>query len=157
MTTTHDDNATTWRELADALTPQQIAYIEEWERRPAEPPMADGSHRPEAEHQLALLRTAREFVGQNAAAALFADIAPPPEDGYYYPWEDQGDGVWTRFFVGTVRTLGDGEVKISGLQSSDGGIKRGIEVGGFEDLDAAQARQLAGLLLEAADEMEALQ
>jgi hypothetical protein len=25
MATTHDDNATTWRDLADQLTPEQIA------------------------------------------------------------------------------------------------------------------------------------
>ncbi len=33
MTTTHDDNATTWRDLADQLTPEQIAKLEESERR----------------------------------------------------------------------------------------------------------------------------
>jgi hypothetical protein len=31
MTTTHDDNATSWRELADQLTPEQIAELEELE------------------------------------------------------------------------------------------------------------------------------
>jgi hypothetical protein len=33
MTTTHDDNATTWRDLADQLTPTQIAKLEEFEQR----------------------------------------------------------------------------------------------------------------------------
>ncbi len=33
MTTyTHDDNATTWRDLADQLTPQQVAELEYCER-----------------------------------------------------------------------------------------------------------------------------
>jgi hypothetical protein len=32
-TTTHDDNATTWRDLADQLTPEQIAGLEGCERR----------------------------------------------------------------------------------------------------------------------------
>jgi hypothetical protein len=31
MNTTHDDNATTWRDLADALTPEQIRRFERFE------------------------------------------------------------------------------------------------------------------------------
>ena len=31
MNTTHDD-ATTWRDLVDQLTPDQIAYLELWEQ-----------------------------------------------------------------------------------------------------------------------------
>ena len=27
MPTTHDDNATTWRDLADQLTPEQVAEL----------------------------------------------------------------------------------------------------------------------------------
>jgi hypothetical protein len=155
MSTTHD-NATTWRELADALTPQQIAYIEDWERRPDIPPLADGSTRTDDAHQRTLLFTAREFVGSNAAGALFADVTPPPEEGHYYPWENVGDNTWTRFFVGTSRKLGDVEVSISGVQSSDGTISRGITVSAGEDMGATEARQLAALLVEAADEMDRL-
>jgi hypothetical protein len=154
MTTTHDDNATTWRELADALTPQQIAYIEDWERRPDIPPLADGSAKTDDAHQRALLFTAREFVGSNAAASLFADIAPPPEEGHHYPWENIGDDTWTRFFVGTSRKLGDVEVFISGIQSSDGAISRAIGVSAGEDMGATEARHLAALLIEAADELD---
>jgi hypothetical protein len=32
MSTIHDDDATTWRDLADQLTPEQMARIEESER-----------------------------------------------------------------------------------------------------------------------------
>lgn len=152
--TAHDDNATTWRDLADALTPEQIAYIEHWETHPDDPPNVDGSPRPEAERQRSLLFIAREFVEQNAAAALFADVAPPPEAGHHHPWEHVGDGAWRRFFTGTSRKVGDVEVFVTGMQSSDDSIVRRINVAGAEDMSAADARATAALLIEAADELD---
>lgn len=159
MTTTHDDDATTWRDLADALTPEQRAYIEDWERHPEIPPMADGSAPDPERHAAALLFRAREYVGQNAAAVLYADVTPPPEDGQHYPWEHDGDGKWTRFFMGTTRKVGDDSaVSIMGNQSVDGNIERTINIDGSDEgLDAATARQLAAALIEAADELERLQ
>jgi hypothetical protein len=157
MSTTHNDRATTWRELADALTPEQIAYIEHWERHPELPPMADGSSRSAEKHADGLLFTAREYVGANAAAVMFADIAPPPEEGQHYPWSEHADGTWTRFFVGTTRNLGDVEVMINGIQSSDGSISRTINANAVDDLDASQARRLAALLVETADELDRLE
>ncbi|WP_104183594.1 hypothetical protein [Mycobacterium avium] len=156
MTITPNENAMVWRDLADALTPQQIAYIEDWERRPQDPPRADGRMRTDEEHQASLLHAAREFVSSNVAGAIFADVAPPAEDGQHYPWEDAGDGKWTRFFVGTTRKLGDAEVFISGIQSSDGRINRSITISGAEDMDTEQARQFAVLLADAADEVDRL-
>jgi hypothetical protein len=157
MTTTHDDNATTWRDLADALTPHQIAYLENWEQHPEIPPMADWSAPPPERHAAALLFSAREYVGQNAAAALYADVAPPPEDGQHYPWEHDGDGKWFRFFAGTARELGETSVTITGLQSADGSIERTISIDGSDEgLDASTARQIAAALIEAADELERL-
>lgn len=152
----HDDNATTWRDLTDALTPQQIAYIELWEGRPDEPPHADGSPRTEAEHAAGLLFQARQFVGQNAAAALYADVAPPPDDGEHHDWEDGGDGRWHRFFSGVSRTSGDVEVFITGFQYTDGSIERWVNTSAAESMSAADARQLAALLIEVADEVDKL-
>jgi hypothetical protein len=40
MNTTHDDNATTWRDLADQLTPRQIAELEYCERENPPPGLA---------------------------------------------------------------------------------------------------------------------
>jgi hypothetical protein len=158
MPTIHDDNATTWRDLADALTPHQVAYIENWEAHPEIPPMADGTSAPPEQRAAALLFTAREYVGQNAAGALFADVPPPPDPGTHYPWEHDGDGKWFRFFAGTTREIAGAQVVISGLQSVDGTITRTIAVDGdSESLDSGQARQLAALLIEAADELERLQ
>jgi hypothetical protein len=63
MTATRDDEATTWRDLADQLTPGQIAYIEAWERHPEIPPHADGTERTPTDQHRALMFTAREFAG----------------------------------------------------------------------------------------------
>ena len=157
MTTTYDDNATSWRDLADALTPPQVAYHENWESLPDLPPMVDGSAAPPAEHERALLFTAREYVGRNAAAALYADVAPPPEDGRYYPWEHDGNGEWFRFFAGTTREVGKTAVTISGLQYVDGTIRRSVSVDGdSEGFDATRARLVAAALIEAAEELERL-
>ncbi|WP_460359274.1 hypothetical protein [Mycobacterium sp. ZZG] len=151
----NDDNAQTWRDLADALTAEQAAYLANWESHPEIPPTLDGPPSPD-HHARALLFAARAYLTQNAAAALYADVVPPPEDGHHYPWEHDGDGRWFRYFAGTTRKVGDIEVIISGLQGTDGMITRTITAD-FEDIDAVTARQLAAALIEAADEIEALQ
>jgi hypothetical protein len=92
MTTTPDNATTIWRDLADALTPQQIVYVEDWESRPDLPPMADGSARPAAERQGALLFAAREFLESNAAAALCADVERPVDPTWMSEWKEWGDG-----------------------------------------------------------------
>lgn len=156
MTTTPDNTATTWRDLADALTAEQVAYIADWEQHPELPPRTDGSVKTAEQHQETLLYVAREFLGSNAAGVMLAGVEPPPDDGYHYPWQDDGDGTWTRFFVGTTRELGDVRVVISGIQSADGSIDRSITTDASEDMGGTEARQLAALLLEAADELDRL-
>lgn len=156
MNTTPDGAATTWRELTDQLSPEQIAYLEDWESRPNEPPRLDGSPRPPEQHRQTLLRMAREFATQNTAATYFADVPLPPEDGHHYPWEHYGDGNWCRLFVGTRRQAGDAEVSIRGTQSSAGAISRSITIDKSDDIDPAQARALAAALLAAADEIDCL-
>lgn len=155
---THDDNATDWRDLRDALTPSQVAYLENWESHPELPPLADGGSPSPEDHARALLFSAREYVSQNAAAALYADVAPPPEDGEHYHWEHDGDGKWFRFFAGSTREVGDTTVMINGLQSADGTITRSISIDGdSEGLDAARARAIAAAVLDAADELDRLE
>ncbi len=70
MNTTHDDNTTTWRDLADQLTPQQIADLQGQERRGA-----DCS--PDAYREW-LIGEARDYIADNARDAdLNARIRPP--------------------------------------------------------------------------------
>ncbi|MHA0287041.1 hypothetical protein ACXYX3_11375 [Mycobacterium sp. C3-094] len=149
---------TTWRDLADALTPHQIADLEYWEAHPDIPPRADGSSPSPEDHARALRFAAREFLSQNAAAVLFADVAPPPDDGVHYPWQPDGDGGWARYFTGTDRKVGSTTVMINGMQHSDGSITRTICIDGeTESLGPSAARQVAAAIVEAADELERLQ
>jgi hypothetical protein len=153
MATTHDD-AQTWRDLADTLTPEQVAYLENWERKPM--PGLDNDHRV---HQRGLLSAAQEFAGSNAAAAYYADVVEPPDARQVDAWMDEGDVCWLRRFDGTKRDVDNVTVHISGVQFSDGRIERTMIVSPntFGDdgyMPAATARQLARALIEAADELE---
>lgn len=161
MTTTHDDNATTWRDLADALTPKQIAYIEDWERHPELPPMADGSPPRDGAHRAGLLFTAQEFVKTNAAAALYADVPAPPDATFVDDWMEWGeDDSYSRSFGGTKRVIDPyWFVDINGVQYSDGRIERTIRADTTEEFNdgemtAAQARLIAAAIIEAADELD---
>ncbi len=150
--------ATSWRDLADALTPQQIAELEYWEAHPEIPPRTDGSSPSAEDHARALLFSARTYLSQNAAGALFADVAPPPDEGVHYPWEHDGEGCWFRFFTGSDRKVDDTTVMINGVQQQDGTITRSICIDGeTESLDAATARRVAAAIVETADELERLQ
>ena len=155
MTTTHNDNATTWRDLADALTPTQVAYLEDWERKPI-PGFDDAGA-----HQRGLLHAAKEFTGSNAAATYYADVASPPDARRIDVWMDEGDACWLRRFDGTSRVVDNVTVYISGVQTGDGRIEREILVSPntFGDdgyMPAATARRLASALVEAADELDRL-
>ena len=69
--TTHDDNATRWRDLADQLTPQQITELEYCEREGIPPGMPDPAQ--------GALNCARMMSRSNIVQAMYGDIAPPPD------------------------------------------------------------------------------
>jgi hypothetical protein len=153
---THDDNATTWRDLADALTAEQVAYLEDWERKPI-----PGFDDDDGAHERGLLNAAQEFTGSNAAAAYYADVARPTDTRRIDAWADEGDACWLRRFDGTSRLVDNVTVYVSGVQTGDGRIEREILVSPntFGDdgyMPAATARRLASALIEAADELERL-
>ncbi|MBX7453412.1 hypothetical protein GR927_35985 [Mycolicibacterium sp. 3033] len=155
MTNINDEAATTWRDLADALTAQQIAELEYWEAHPEIPPRADGSSPSPEDHAQALLFSARAYLSQNAAGTLFADVAPPPDEGVHYPWEYDGEGRWVRFFSGSDRKVDNTTVQINGMQYDDGTITRLVSIDGeTEGLDATQCRAVAAALAEAANDLE---
>ena len=80
------DSATTWRELADQLRPEQIA------NRTAE----RGGYA-----AASVLFTARVWAAENMSdAAMFGHIAPPPDAAKCYGWQ-RGDGeLWSRKWEG---------------------------------------------------------
>lgn len=146
MTTTTIPNAThaSWRDLADQLTAKQIADLEHWEATSTHP------NRDEA-----ILQDAQRHAQANAWARQYADVPTPPDATSVNKWTaDSTIEVPARHFWGTDR---DG-VFICGYQKPDGSVRNRYITLDFqvEDMDAADARDLAARLIAAADELDAL-
>lgn len=158
MNTTHDDNATTWRDLVDQLTPKQVDGLEQTERR-----FADSGIVEHPEAQASLLGFAREYAQTNLADAAFADVPLPPgarTDDESWCKDLQNGGYGRSLEWATFGERSDINVGIDGWQRTDGSFTRYIGLWGIDEgraLTAAQARQIAALLLQAADAMDALQ
>lgn len=149
MQTTPDDNATTWRDLADQLTPKQIAELEYCERKQIPP----GVFSPQGQ-----LNCARAMARENIIQALCADIpAPTGAVGPVYTWEEWQGGGFGRLYVESTCTVGDMSASIMGVQHDDGRIERFILPEDLDSLTGARARQFAALLIKAADELDRLQ
>lgn len=90
MPTTHDDNATTWRDLADQLTPKQIADLEYWDREQVPPGIIDW--------QQGALNYARTMARDNIVQAMCGDVAAPADaiDEPPSRWEDYDGGSYSR-------------------------------------------------------------
>jgi hypothetical protein len=140
-----DDNASTWRDLTDQLTPKQIAELEYCEREQIPPGMAAPRHH---------LNHARKMAELNLAQAMFADIAVPPDAvDDVDDWTDYDDGHYQRMFTSwTHPTL---DVSVVGVQFSDGRVERYILCGtNTEELTAEESRQVAAALIEAAAQLD---
>jgi hypothetical protein len=147
MTTTHD-NATTWRELASELTDHQRSSIARIEEELA------GRIAPEQ-----LLQFARDHIESDLANNAYSDVPAPAGTTWIGDWEKnlKRDG-WSRSLV--WRKFGDSNVHIDGTQQCDGTYTCEISLYAAADdqtnLDAASARRLAAVLLDAADELDGL-
>jgi hypothetical protein len=153
MTTTHDDNATTWRDLAGELFDLERGTLELLEQR-----LSDAGV-PTATINERLLHFARNDVEARLADNAYSDVPAPAGATYVGDWEKnlKRDG-WSRSLI--WHSFGDRDVHIDGSQQCDGSYTCNIVVYADRDeatkLDAAGARRLAGLLVEAADAMDAL-
>jgi hypothetical protein len=156
MPTTHDDNAT-WRDLAGELTPKQIASFERMERTFTEDGVDD---HPEA--KAALLAYARDYVQHNLVDAAYADVPLPA--GASTDSEGWGKDLKYGGYRRSLLWRSDGEpgevcVDIDGWQRHDGSFIRHISLWGIDEgggLSCAQARRIAAMLLDAADEVDRL-
>jgi hypothetical protein len=130
-----EDNATSWRDLADQLDPRDIQIFE------------DSPLSPEK-----LLASARRRIASRLREGLYADVALPT-DAYHGAacWDEDDE----RVIFGTDR---DGVV-IYGAQRTDGSVRaRWIEVDHIIDkISATKARKYAADLIAAADELDALE
>jgi hypothetical protein len=108
------DHTATWRDLADQLTPQQVAELEYCEREGIPPGMAEPRHQ---------LNCAREMARHNLIQELCADIAPADALGQVNEWEGWGDG-YGRMFTCSTRAVDTMSVEVIGIQHDDGQIER---------------------------------
>ncbi len=137
------DHATTWRDLADQLTENQVKRLKSLE---------DSGFGDES-----LLVEARDDARMNSNDDLMFGHLPVPGGVVDLDhWVDAGGGLWFRPFTGTVRKVSRATVEIGGEQYAAGSIRRGIRVyTDDDDMTAAEARGLAAALTDAADEIEA--
>ncbi len=147
MTTTHDDSATIWRDLADELSRSQRDSMEFVER--------EFAARPTARNATAdLLDLARGHIEQNLVDIALAGVPLPFGATDLSGWERnvQRDG-WSRTLVWRTWDSGEMIVDIADRQESDGTYTRQITLEDGADFTSTGARQLAAALIEAADEL----
>lgn len=142
---------TTWRDIADQLTPAQIELLEWLE----DDPLNGLLSRPD-QH----LTFARGWASENLEQNLHADVAPPPDAVEVEPWRKSKTGVRCRSFRSAASGIAglDITLEIRGTQYTDGQIdcRMGLAGDGLADLDCSAVRELAAALLTAADTAEGL-
>lgn len=151
-----DNTATTWRDLADQLSPDQLASIER----------AEGwGLNVDPEHvRRTLLEMAREMATCNIVDSRFGDVPVPDGatvDSEGWTHTQSHPDQWSRSLVWRdYPQNGSGvAVSIDGRQQSDGTYTAQVAAYTGNDraaLTADQARRLAAALIEAADELDRL-
>jgi len=135
---------TTWRDIT-GLTTEQADRL------------SNGGHlMTEAD----LLDMARDYRDHNILQASLAHIPEPAGATRITIWFDDLEGTVTREVYGTGWNIGNVNARITGTQNSTGAIVWRTEFdsvyGTVGDLNAVQAREMAAVMLKAADEVERL-
>lgn len=135
MVTPSADTAQSWRDLAEQLTPEQIADVTA---------VADESYR---------LPYALRLCQLNKARNTLADMELPPDaSGEVSEWDEWDcDGTYYRSYTAWAHPTVD--VYVFGTQDSHGNVTRSIACTP-DELAADQARDLAAALHQAAYELE---
>jgi hypothetical protein len=164
---TTDDDATTWRDLADQLTPEQFARFER-----AEQLCLTGAHlafphndrsKTIADMLHGVLKEARWETQQNLTDAhTFGHVSLPRGVESAEHWEVGDTGAWTRRLSVSCRSIdragADSTVYVDGVQGTDGAVKWSLYVlaDDRKPFTAEQARQFAVMIAAAADELDGL-
>lgn len=152
MNTTN--NPTTWRDLTDRLTAEQIESLEQMAQ-------ALGAVAELPQGQQAVLGQAQYLVELNTVAAEHADV-PVPAGATVEGWCRNGSGGWFRLVEWAELTRPGDDVAgvaviIDGQQHLDGTFERAVALYASDTrLTAEQARMLGALLFDAAEELEHL-
>lgn len=147
MNTIPDNNATSWRDLADQLTPDQIETYECVER---------GT---QGRASAQLLEFARLSVEGRLAEMAYGDIPLPVGAESADKWQVHREFGWSRSVVWREFRGPEMSVDIDGWQRCDGAVARraiSVYLNEGQQFTGAAARQLAALLVEAADELDRL-
>lgn len=174
MSTILPENVTSWRDLADQLTPEQTVELGELEdayRHRYARPWWSTVPRTNTEIAAVILARAREHAADNLEDALIGEVPIPPGVNAD-TWQDDGPMPY-RTLMGANRkvpgwTPGDGHldevlVGTTAVQFADGHLDDGTEVepphvyvqmNSDHGLTSAEARGLAAVLLAAADEID---
>jgi hypothetical protein len=139
---TPENQAQTWRDLADQLTPEQIAGLEESERDPyAIFELPGGYRRQTAEEiRVSLLRQARTAARDNLAGILYAEVPTPAGVTQLSHWDGESD---SRLFNGTGRP-----VEVNGTDSDGNGLVVSVDIWGTQYPDGRECK--SGVLEELA-------
>lgn len=144
---------TTWRDLAEQLTPVQIETLERCEADPTDPKHPEG-------HRRGMIAHAQMLAMRNRLATT----VPPPQVSHFATadlseWFATSPDEWERYFVFSRRST-DIAVEIAGKQFMDGtlrGLHIWLAVGNHcNGVDSAGARQVVADLQAAADELDRL-
>ena len=140
---TRPDDAASWRDVADRLTPEQSAKFELQER---------------SCHDPATMRAmADEPAAANTTGVTSGQIAGPPDAVRIYGWQTHGERTWHEFDCST-RHVGSAVIRVRRQQFSDGSCERWISISATtgEEFQAEQARELAAALQAVPDEADRL-
>jgi hypothetical protein len=132
---------TTWHDIAEQLTDEQIKLLERRDR----------------DNPDALLAAAREMAAENlTGTVMFGHIAPPAGAVGVLGWQQSARGDYEREVEFATTVVAGVKVFEEGRQRSDGGVERYLSVYANDagKLTSAQARELAAALLEAAGKIE---
>lgn len=157
---------TDWRDVADQVTPKQIAELIESEQSRLD---ASPTSPCRVNAVADLIALARQYADTNALQRKYAHI-PHPHDAFTVDgWTDENGEVFRTFAGSSWRvpvTGGPGfihthhadiPVEIRGVQHADGKTDRRVAIGDMpEDLSPATARVLAESLTAAHAEIERL-
>ena len=118
MNITHDDTATSWRDLTDQLTPEQVRRFEHFEAMAlnAKRDAAPDEHDTADEFLTGLLTEARWEAQQNLTDAMIGLPLPDGAENAGH-WDDGGEGNWTHDLQG--RRPHGGRVRRGGVTLGD--------------------------------------
>lgn len=145
------NTTTTWREFAEQLTAAQYARYVERDRLYGDGP---------GWQRLLIDQARADVAGNRTDAQLFPEIPEPAGVSNVDHWQlDAVEGKFFRYVEGGRWHVGGLDAVVLGTQHADGRVECAvqIEVEGGRDFGAAQLREIAAALTEAAAQLDRIE